>query len=101
MKKIIYCLIVLLLAGCAGVTDVVSTGPDTYMVASHGVMGWSSGGAQKAKAFQKADAFCKSLGKHLLPISTNETPGGGFGKIASGEVYFRCLKPDDPALQQR
>ena len=86
--------------GCAGVTDVVSTGPDTYMVASHGVMGWSSGGAQKAKAFKEADAFCKSLGKQLQPISTNETPGGGFGKIASGEVHFRCLKPDDPALQR-
>jgi len=100
MKKVIYYSIVLLLAGCAGVTDVVSTGPDTYMVASHGVMGWSSGGAQKAKAFQEADAFCKSLGKHLQLIGTNEAPGG-FGKIASGEVQFRCLKPDDPALQQR
>ena len=40
-----------LLAGCAGATHVVSTGPGTYMIASHGVMGWSSGPAQKAKAF--------------------------------------------------
>ena len=95
-----YCIAaVSLVAGCAGVTDVVSTGPDTYMAASHGVMGWSSGGAQKAKALQKADAFCKSLGKQLQPIGTNETPGG-FGKIAAGEVHFRCLKPDDPALQR-
>lgn len=94
-------LMVSLVAGCAGVTNVVSTGPDTYMIASHGVMGWSSGSAQKAKAFQEADAFCKSLGKQLQPISTNETPGGGFGQIASGEVQFRCLKPDDRALQQR
>ena len=94
-----YCIAaVALVAGCAGVTNVVSTGPDTYMVASHGVMGWSSGGAQKAKAFQEADAFCKSLGKKLLPIATNESPGG-FGMIAAGEVHFRCLKPDDPALQ--
>jgi hypothetical protein len=26
-------------AGCAGVTHVVSTSPDTYMVASHGTVG--------------------------------------------------------------
>jgi hypothetical protein len=25
---------------------------------------------------------------------------GGFGKIAAGEVEFRCLKLDDPALQR-
>jgi hypothetical protein len=89
-----------LIAGCAGTTDVVSTGPDTYIVASHGTMGWSSGGAQKAKAFQQADAYCKNLGKQMLPINANET-AGGFGKIAAGEVEFRCLKPDDPALQRR
>ena len=99
MKRLII-FVALLLAACAGVTDVVSTGPDTYMVASHGVMGWSSGAAQKAKAFQEADAFCKSLGKQLQTISTNETAGGGFGQIAAGEVHFRCLKPSDPALQR-
>ncbi|WP_293604950.1 hypothetical protein [Polaromonas sp. UBA4122] len=82
-------------AGCAGVTDVVSTGPDTYMVASHGTMGWSSGGAQKAKAFQEADNYCKNLGKQFQSIGTKESPSG-FGQIASGEVEFRCVKPDSP-----
>jgi hypothetical protein len=95
-----YCIaVVFLVTACAGITDVVSTGPDTYMVASHSTMGWSSAGAQKAKAFQEANDYCKNLGKQMLPVSTNET-AGGFGKIASGEVEFRCLKPDDPALQR-
>ena len=85
-------LLCVLLAGCAGLTDVVATGPDTYMVASHGVMGWSSAGAQKAVSFDKADKFCKSLGKTLQPISTQEMPGGS-GRIASGEVEFRCVIP--------
>jgi len=80
----------LVLSACAGVTDVVKTGSDTYMVASHGTMGWSSGPAQKAKAFQSAEAYCASNGKRLEPISSNETPGG-FGKIASGEVHFKCV----------
>ena len=78
------------LAACAGVKQVVSTGPDTYMVASHGTMGWSSGPAQKAKAFEEAGDFCKSMGKQMQPIDSSETEGG-FGKIAAGEVNFRCV----------
>lgn len=88
----------LALVGCAGVTGVVPTGPDTYIVAAHGVMGWSSGGAQKAKAYQDADEYCKRLGKVMLQVRASEEPGG-FGKIASGEVEFRCLIPGDPALK--
>jgi uncharacterized protein YceK len=49
MRAALVLIIATLLAGCAGVTHVVSTGPDTYMVASHGTMGWSSGPAQKAQ----------------------------------------------------
>jgi len=79
-----------LLAACAGVTDVVKTGPETYMVASHGTMGWSSGPAQKAKAFQSAEAYCNALGKQSEPMSSSETPSG-FGRIAAGEVHFKCV----------
>ena len=84
-----------LLAGCAGVTHVVATGPDTFMVASHGTMGWSSGPAQKAKAFEEATHYCHRLGKEMRPIRSKETPSG-FGKIASGEVEFRCAPPGTP-----
>jgi hypothetical protein len=62
------------------------------MVASHGTMGWSSGPAQQAKAFEEADDCCKGMGKQMQPIDSSETEGG-FGKIASGEVYFRCVAP--------
>lgn len=85
-------LCLLLVSGCAGVTDVVPTGKDTFMVASHSTMGWSSGPAQKAKAMQDAGQYCAKQGKQLQVISTNEQPGG-FGQIASGEVHFRCVQP--------
>jgi len=78
------------LGGCAGVTDVVPTGPDTYMVASHGTMGWSSGGAQKAKAYQQAAGFCKAKSLQMQTIGAKESPSG-FGQIASGEVEFKCI----------
>jgi hypothetical protein len=83
----------LCIAGCAGVTDVVSTGPDTYMVASHGTMGWSSGGAQKAKAIQQAGDYCRERNKRLELVQARETSQGGFGQIAAGEVEFRCVGP--------
>lgn len=79
--------------GCAGVTDVAPTGPDTYMVASHGTMGWSSGPAQKAVAFEKADAYCKERGKAVQVIKASDSGSGEYGKISSGEVDFKCVAP--------
>ena len=53
-------------------------------------MGWSSGGTQKAKALQDAAAFCERMGKDFEVIKESET-AGGFGKIASAQVEFRCV----------
>jgi hypothetical protein len=81
----------ILATGCAGTTDrVVPTGHDTYMVANHGTMGWSSAGAQKAKAYEMANAFCNSKGKEVETVSEHETDSG-FGKIASADLEFRCM----------
>lgn len=80
---------ILTIAGCASSTGVVPTGPDSFMVANHGVMGYSSAGAQKAQAFQLASDYCRNLGKNMHPINTAESPSG-FGKIASAEVAFKC-----------
>jgi hypothetical protein len=70
-----------LLAGCAGATHVVSTGPGTYMVASHGTMGW-----------WKRATTARSRVKEMQAINSSETECG-FGKIASGEVDFRYVAP--------
>ena len=79
------------LLGCASVTDVVSTGPETYMVAAEGVLGNSSSGKQAFKAQQQAAAFCKAKGMQVETISSLEVPGG-FGKVASATVSFKCVK---------
>lgn len=81
------------LSACAGVTDVVPTGADTFMVASHGTMGWSSGPAQKAAAMKQAGDYCRSSGKDLQVINSTDSGNGEFGKISSGEVQFKCVKP--------
>ena len=79
------------LLGCASVTDVVSTGPETYMVAAEGVLGNSSSGKQAFKAQEQAAAFCNAKGMQVETISSQEVPGG-FGKVASATVNFKCLK---------
>ncbi len=78
------------LAGCASVTDVVATGPGTYMVAAEGVVGNSSSGKQAFKAQKQAAAFCSKQGMQVETINTNEVPGG-FGKVASATVNFKCI----------
>lgn len=88
--RVVGSLAILALSACAGVTGVVKTGPDTYMVANHGTMGWSSGPAQMAKAMQTAEKYCSAVGKQLQSSSSNETPSG-YGKIASAEVHFTCV----------
>jgi hypothetical protein len=82
------------LAGCAGTTHVVSTGQGTYMIAAHSTMGWSSGPAQKATAFEEAGAYCKQSGKEVQTIDATDTSAGGFGKISSAEVHFRCVSAE-------
>jgi hypothetical protein len=79
------------LAGCAGTTHVVPAGSGTYMIAAHGTMGWSSGPAQKAKAFEEAEDYCKQSGKELQIIDATDTGAGAYGKISSAEVHFRCV----------
>ena len=92
MKKVLVIgLAASIIGGCASVTDVVSTGPDTYMVAAEGVMGNSSSGQQAFKAQVQAVAFCNKQGKQVQTINSHEVPGG-FGKVASATVNFRCLK---------
>ena len=82
----------IVMVACASTSDVVPTGPDTYMVAAGGVVGASSSGPQLAKAQKEAADFCNKQGKQIETISSNEVPGS-YGSAASATVNFRCVKP--------
>lgn len=88
--KMLACLSAGLLLGCASVSDAVSTGPGTYVVMAEGVMGNSSSSAQLVKAHAQAATFCSKQVKQVETISSNEVPGG-FGKVASATVNFKCI----------
>jgi hypothetical protein len=86
-----------MLSACAH-SGVVAIGPDTYMIANS-EWGFTSGSYQKAQALKEASAYCKGLGREMLPISTSQNDVS-FGKTPAAEVQFRCLLPGDPELKR-
>ena len=85
-----------LLVGCAS-SGPVPMGRDTYMLSNTGAWSWSSGGGLKGDLFREADAFCKSQGKHLMPVNT-ASRDESFSQFAQAEIQFRCLAEGDPEL---
>ena len=89
MKKLLL-ICFLTLSACAGQSKVIPTGNDTYLISSQGVMGWSSGHEQKVQAYEEANKYCQSQGKKLQTVSSNDSGAGGFGKVSSAQVNFKC-----------
>jgi hypothetical protein len=82
----------LLIAGVHAKDRVVRTGPDTYMIATKGVKGWSSGGEQKVKALEAANAYCGELGK-TMEVVASSSENSRWARSATAEVEFRCVTP--------
>lgn len=78
------------LAGCATVTDVVPAGPDTFVVASQGVIGNGSAATQLVQAMQSASRHCAASGKKMEQVSA-QTMDAGFGRAPGATVQFRCI----------
>ena len=89
MKKQLL-ILAILLTGCAGQSKIIPTGNDTYLISSHGVMGYSSGDEQKVQAYEEANKFCQSQGKKIETVYANDSGAGGYGRISSAQVNFRC-----------
>ena len=85
----------LLGAGCATPYDrVVSTGPDTFVMTSHGThgrttVGWATAGEQKVQIYEQATAYCQRAGKRFELLGERQTDLG-WGRQAQVEVQFRC-----------
>lgn len=80
------------IGGCASVSEAVPIAPDTYMIASQGVVGNGSGAAQKADALKAANAFCAKRSKQIRVLEA-KTEEPFFGRAPSAEVTFRCEAP--------
>lgn len=95
MKKILFALIMPVLAGCTTVSDVVKVGKDTYMVTGSNNHSRSTGGEVKVELFKVANEHCLTLGKEMMPVESTSVDARLFHSSTS-DLYFRCLLSSDP-----
>jgi hypothetical protein len=94
MKKA-FVLMGLVITGCSS-TGVVSTGPDTYMVAKSGGGPGASGAEISADLYREANAFCAAQKKQFVRISVTEQDNKPFVRQANAKLEFRCVAEGTP-----
>ncbi len=83
-----------MLAGCASVGEPQPIGADTYMLSASTFLEVKSSAEEKALPITKANAFCSTMGKKMLLVSSDS----GQFPTAHAEITFKCLAPNDPAF---
>jgi hypothetical protein len=89
MRTMIVCFTALVSSGCVTATDVVKTGPDTYLVVGHASGGMNSGKGS-VEAIKKANDYCAA--QHLVAKVINMEQVGNasvFGE--SDNITFKCV----------
>jgi|AntDeeMinimDraft_5_1070356.scaffolds.fasta_scaffold32637_1 hypothetical protein len=96
MRVLLFVPVAALMAACTMSGDIVSTGPDSYMVST--VACPACGGTTKSTtmAYREAGQHCKSQGKRLL--KTDMTNDRWFNEAGETVLEFRCLDEDHPAF---
>jgi uncharacterized lipoprotein YajG len=96
MKKLFLLMIALLvLAGCATKSGVVSAGPDTYLVTRQAKTNFANLDNLKADALQEATEYCLSQNKNIRVVKTSVSPPNIFGNLPGAAVQFMCLEKTD------
>jgi hypothetical protein len=93
--KNVFLFMSLVLVGCSS-TGVVSTGPDTYMVAKSGGGPGASGAEISADLYREANAFCAEQKKQFMRISVSEQDNKPFVRLANAKLEFRCVPEGAP-----
>jgi hypothetical protein len=84
------------LGACATIPSaVVPIGKDTYQLSMTGV-GFATQANTNVKALKVANAYCDSLGKHLMFQHSSESGVYGFSP-RQDNLVFLCLDANDPA----
>lgn len=89
------------LSGClVDSSGPMAFGPDTYMITTKSELGGS--GAAKKQALSEANGQCNSLGKQMMPVSTQASTQRDFlgDLIPTFDFTFRCLSESDYELQR-
>ena len=96
MKKLVLLIVALLvLAGCATKSGVVSSGPDTYLVSRQAKTNFANLDNLKAEALQDANEYCLSQNKNIRVVNTSVSQPDVFGNLPKAAVQFMCLEKTD------
>jgi hypothetical protein len=88
MKRILP--IVLLLTGCASVSEVMPAGQDTYMVGANVHGGFSSDAEVTGMSLKRANEFCVGQEKQMQLVSSSNSGTQGWTPQNS-QVVFKCV----------
>ena len=91
----------LILAGCQISSGVLPAGPNTYTLTERAspILGGSM--TAQRTALEKANAYCKSQGREMMPLGLNELRGLNNPEAQTGyTATFRCLLPTDPEFRR-
>ncbi len=80
----------LVVAACSSVTEVIRTGPNSYMVGANAHGGFRSDTEVKALAIKRANEYCAQQGKFAQVTLTNST-GTQMWTPQNAEVSFTCV----------
>lgn len=99
MKSLFTCILlaVATLCGCS-TSNILSVGPDTYMVSASGA-GFSSAGVREA-VFTKANEFCTANDLVMMPVSFEEEGGVAGESPPRAKLTFRALPRGDADIHR-
>ena len=101
MKTILIILTALALVACANSSGVLSIGPDTFTISTSASPGKGGVPAAKRIAYEEATDECTKRGRKVFALSEKTSSPTWTEGMASMELNFRCLRPDDPEFQRQ
>ena len=89
-RAFVFILLAATLQACSSVSEVVPTGPDTYMGGSNSHGGFSSDAEVAALAIKRANEFCSAQGK-VAKVTSSTSSGTQMWTPQNAQVDFTCL----------
>ncbi len=88
------------LAGCVTSSGILAAGPNTYTMTEHVAPIRGGGMEAQRTALDKANAFCRSQRREMMPVDLKESDYRGIYGATSYTATFRCLLPTDPEFRR-
>ena len=95
MFKNLQVLLFFALVGCTSTSEIISTGPNSYVISSESSISINDG---LEKIYEKAKEACVQQNKEFLQTEINSRGSGGDVPITGLILEFRCLDTDHPSL---